>query len=239
MPPKAGLRAATLILALAGVSRAEAPPPRETVVLLHGMGRTRASMAVLAKRFRDAGYATANFPYDQKGPSLDELSDSLRAFIESEVKTPRYHLVGHSLGNIILRNGFRKGYRQGLGRIVMLAPPNRPARAAKLLKANPIFVWATGDSGQRLSSDDFYKDLPIPPVEFAVIAGDKGQPLTFKEPNDGLVEVEGTRLHGMAAFAVVHHAHTFLMNAQDTFALAKGFLEAGRFPVKDGLPARD
>lgn len=233
MPLRALL--AAVLLAPAG---AEAPPPRETVVLLHGMGRTRASMAILAQRFRGAGYETANFPYSQKGPTLDQLSDSLRAFVEAEVKTPRYHLIGHSLGNIIIRNAFRKGFRPGLGRIVMLAPPNRPARAAKLLKENPIFVWATGDSGQRLSADEFYKDLPVPPVEFAVIAGDKGQSLTFKEPNDGLVEVEGTRLEGMAAFAIVHHAHTFLMNAGDTFALAKGFLETGRFPVDEKSPGR-
>jgi len=34
----------------------------ETVVLLHGMGRSRLSMAVLSHRFKQAGYQTLNFP---------------------------------------------------------------------------------------------------------------------------------------------------------------------------------
>jgi hypothetical protein len=145
------------------------------------------------------------------------------------VKTPRYHLIGHSLGNIVIRNAFRKGYPPGLGRIVMLAPPNHPARLAKLLKENGLYRWATGDSGQKLSDEAFYGGLPTPSVDFAVIAGDKGQRLTFDAPNDGIVEVAGTKLDGMKGFAVVHHSHTFLMNSPDTFRLCRDFLGSGEF----------
>ena len=42
----------------------------------------------------------------------------------------------------------------------------------------------TGDSGQKLSEEEFYRNLPVPTVPFGVIAGDKGQRLTFNEPND-------------------------------------------------------
>lgn len=203
--------------------------PKETVVLLHGMGRTRVSMAVLQKRFSDAGYETLNFPYGQTRSSLDELSGSLAAFLDKKVATPRYHLVGHSLGNIIVRHAMRKPLRPGLGRVVMLAPPNRPARLAKLLRDNGLYRALMDDSGRKLGDDAFYATLPAPSVEFGVIAGDKGQSATFSEPNDGLVEVEGTKLEGMADFAVVHHTHTFLMNAPDTFALCRRFLETGRF----------
>lgn len=216
-----------LLLALALAAHAE--PPRETVVLLHGMGRTTAAMSVMAKRFRSAGYATLNFPYYQKSPTLDELSDKLRRYLAENVKTERYHFVCHSLGCVIIRNALKKELRSGLGRIVMLAPPNRAARLAKLLKDNGLYRWLMGDSGQRLSDEAFYATLPVPKVEFAVIAGDKGQGAAFQEPNDGIVDVEGTKLQGMAAFAVVHHTHTFLMNAEDTFSLCRAFLEAGRF----------
>lgn len=226
------LLAGVLSLASAGRGAAEPKRERETVVVLHGMGRTRASMLVLVLRFKRAGYETLNFPYGQKESSLEDISLALAAFLEKNVKTPRYHLIGHSLGNVIIRHALRKTVRPGLGRIVMLAPPNRPARLAKLLKDNRLYRWLMGDSGQKLSEEEFYRTLPAPPVEFAVIAGDKGQRLTFEGPNDGIVDVEGTKLDGMKASAVVHHTHTLLMNAKDTFELCKRFLEQGSLDEK-------
>ena len=200
-----------------------------TVVLLHGQGRTRLSMLILGKRFRSAGYQTLNFPYNQTIRSLDEISGQLVEFIGQKVKTSDYHLIGHSLGNVIIRNAFRKDYPAGLGKIVMLAPPNQPAHLAKRLKKNLIYRLFTGDSGQKLSEEKFYRDLPIPRVPFGVIAGDKGQSLTFSEPNDGVVTVGSTKLEGMADWILLHHGHTFIMNCKDTFEHCVRFVESGRF----------
>ncbi len=85
-----------------------------TIVFLHGQGRTRLSMLILSMRFKSAGYKTANFPYNQTSDSLDEISDQLIGFIRKKVKTTSYHLIGHSLGNIIIRNAFREEYPAGL-----------------------------------------------------------------------------------------------------------------------------
>jgi len=200
-----------------------------TIVLLHGQGRTRLSMLVLCKRLRSAGYQTLNFPYNQTIHSLDEISGQLVEFIGQKMKTSDYHLIGHSLGNVIIRNAFRKDYPAGLGKIVMLAPPNQPAHLARRLKKNLIYWVFTGDSGQKLSEEKFYRDLPIPRVPFGVIAGDKGQSLTFSEPNDGVVTVESTKLEGMADWILLHHGHTFIMNCKDTFEHCKRFIESGRF----------
>jgi hypothetical protein len=200
-----------------------------TIVLLHGQGRTRLSMLVLGKRFRSVGYQTLNFPYNQTIHSLDEISGQLVEFIGQKMKTSDYHLIGHSLGNVIIRNAFRKDYPAGLGKIVMLAPPNQPAHLAKRLKKNLIYRVFTGDSGQKLSEEKFYRDLPIPTVPFGVIAGDKGQSLTFSEPNDGVVTVGSTKLKGMADWILLHHGHTFIMNCKDTFEHCVRFIESGRF----------
>ena len=232
---------ATLLCIMAGVfAGAEEPVDKvaagsETVVLLHGMGRTRASMWLMEVRLRSAGYTVLNFPYSAKATTMDLLSEELRVFLAEKVETPVYHLIGHSLGNIILRNGFKKGYPPGLGRIVMLAPPNRPAEMARAFKDNPIYRWFTGDSGQQLASEEFYETLPVPPVEFGVVAGDRGQRLTFKEPNDGVVTVESTKLEGMKAWALVHHAHTFIMNSRQVALLCMQFLRHGNFDLPPGL----
>ncbi|PIR19305.1 MAG: hypothetical protein COV48_02700 [Elusimicrobia bacterium CG11_big_fil_rev_8_21_14_0_20_64_6] len=239
MPTRVLVRPAWLVIAvffigcLPIIGRADRVEPKhETVVLLHGMGRTRAAMMILAWRFEKAGYETLNFPYGQKSSSLNEISDALTVFLEKNVRTPRYHFIGHSLGNIIVRNALRKSVRPGLGRIVMLAPPNRAAHLAKLFKDNRLYRWIMGDSGQRLADDEFYKTLPAPAVEFGVIAGDRGQSLTFDEPNDGIVAVATTRLEGMKAFVIVHHTHTLLVNTKDAFLLSKRFLESGSFEEK-------
>ncbi|TBR21946.1 alpha/beta hydrolase [bacterium] len=229
-----GFLGAALIGAAVLSSACVTPRPREaggreTVFLVHGMGRTRASMLFLAHRLRKAGYRTVNVPYNHAARSLDEVTAGLQGLVARESGGRPYHLVGHSLGNVVIRNGFKAGYPPGLGRVVMLAPPNAPAHLAVELKDSWPYRWVGGDSGQRLADPEFYRGLPAPSVEFGVLAGDKGQALTFSEPNDGIVAVSETRLEGMKDFRVLHRTHTFLMNAPDAFAQCLAFLRNGRF----------
>jgi len=170
-----------------------------------------------------------NFPYNQTIDTLDEISSQLIDFIRKKVKTKNYHLIGHSLGNVIIRDAFQKEYPDGLRKVVMLAPPNQPALLAKRLKKNLLYRCFTGDSGQKLSEEEFYNGLPVPTVPFGVIAGNKGQRLTFSEPNDGLVSIESTKLDGMADWILLHHGHTFIMNCKDTFDHCRHFIESGLF----------
>lgn len=220
---------AFLLSSACGAARPRAGAGRETVFLIHGMGRTRASMALLAYRLRRAGYRTVNVPYNQTAEPLGEVTDRLRKTVGRESGGGVYHFVGHSLGNVIVRNGFKEGYPPGLGRIVMLAPPNAPASLARRLRDVPPYRWVTGDSGQRLADPEFYAALPVPAAEFGVLAGDRGQSLTFGEPNDGVVAVSETRLAGMKDFRVLHRTHTFLMNAPETAGQCLAFLRIGRF----------
>ena len=201
----------------------------EAIVLLHGMGRTWMSMALLGFRFKRAGYDVHLFGYNPRRASLDEMTNRLKELVVHCVEAPAYHFIGHSLGNIIVRTGFRTGYRDGLKRIVMLAPPNGPASIASSLRHSRVYRWFTGDSGQKLADEAFYRDLPVPTVEFGVIAGDRGHRVGFEDDNDGVVRVRNTKLEGMRDFVVVHHTHTFIMMAADTFQLCSSFLRSGAF----------
>lgn len=199
------------------------------VVLLHGMGRTWVSMAPLGLRLKRAGYGTHLFGYHPRKESLEDVTARLKHVVTDEIGASSYHFVGHSLGNIIIRNGFRTGYPPGLGRIVMLSPPNGPSAIATSWKEWRAYQWITGDSGQKLADANFYETLPVPTVDFGVIAGDKGHRIGFTEPNDGVVRVENTKLEGMRDWIVVHHTHTFIMMASDTATLCARFLETGSF----------
>lgn len=202
---------------------------KQAVVLLHGMGRSWVSMALLGRRLSRQGFEVHLFGYRSRRPTLDDLSRSLQSFIERRVQAPAYHLIGHSLGNIIVRNGFRFRYRPTLSRIVMLAPPNGPAALASSLRDNRLYRWWTGDSGQKLGDVEFYRELPVPSVEFGVIAGDRGHRIGFDEPNDGVVRVANTRLVGMSDWTALHHTHTLIMLARDTSEHCLRFLRTGRF----------
>ena len=208
-----------------------APPPQaeETVVLIHGMGRTRASLWMLERRLKKAGYEMLNFPYSVRDENLDQITDRLQQYVRDNVKTERYHFIGHSLGNIIVRNGFKKEYRPGLSRIVMLTPPNKSPNLAKQFKDFDLYQWIFGDSGQKLASDAFYETLPVPKVEFGVIAGNKSSGLLLDGPSDGTVTVEDTKLDGMTDFLVLHHSHTFFMDSEDTADACVRFLQTGKF----------
>lgn len=194
-----------------------------TAFLLHGMGRSRVSMLVLALRLRRAGWRPVLFPYNAAAQTLEQATAAL---LESAAREGggAYDLVGHSLGCVIIRNGFKAGYPPGLGRVVLLAPPNSPAALAAALQGFAPYRWLTGDCGRKLADPAFYASLPAPDVEFSVIAGDRGTGLLRPEPNDGILPVDGTRLAGMREFKVVRHSHTFLMNAADTGALVTRFL---------------
>ena len=207
------------------------PPGREQgVILLHGMGRTWMSMAVLGLRLRRAGYEVHWFGYSPRKSTLDELTRRLRKLVENEVKSPYYHFIGHSLGNIIVRNGFQEGYRTGLKRIVMLAPPNGPAALASTMRHLRLYQWLTGDSGQKLGDDEFYRTLPVPDVEFGVIAGNHGHRVGFHDANDGVVRVENTKLDGMRDWVEVERTHTFIMYSAETFDLCPALgLDKGSF----------
>jgi len=201
---------------------------KETVYLLHGMGRTRVSMWWLGRRLKWEGYRVVNFPYNQASETLPEISGRLRTRIAKEAPA-RYHFVTHSLGGVIVRDGFREGYPEGLERIVMLAPPNHPPLLAKGLKGNPLYKLWTGDSGAKMADISFYANLPIPTVSFGVVAGTRGNGLLSKEKNDGVILMKTARLKGMSDFKEVPHSHTFLMNSKDTAKLVFRFLRRGEF----------
>ena len=81
--------------------------PRELVVLVHGMGRTRVSMLPLAHALEKAGYEVLNWGYRSRSVSVSEAGQALAAQIaagENDEQVCTVHFVGHSLGNIVIRH---------------------------------------------------------------------------------------------------------------------------------------
>lgn len=212
VPLRAGAQAAPVV-------EARPAEARELVVLVHGLGRTPLSMLPLEWALEREGYEVLNWGYSSYRHSIPELGRRLADDLEARGGPPpgRLHFVGHSLGNIIVRWVLAHDRPDSVGRVVMLAPPNRGARVADrwapwlgwLLVPLPELV--TGEGGAALT---------IPPpegVEVGVIAG----------RYDGKVTVEETRLAGAAGHLTVPAAHTFIMARGDVRRLVAGFLREG------------
>lgn len=186
----------------------------EKVILVHGMGRTAASMLLMARRLKDAGYPTVLFNYFVSMEPLDEIAERLVWTVERKVRRP-FALVGHSLGGVLARMTASRLREAGLQKLVMLGPPNTSPVLAQAFRDMPVFRLLAGDAGQKLADPDFHAALPIPEIPTLIFAGKSGPRALWlpqgKGENDGVVQVEETMLPG-ARHRVVPGIHTTLMN---------------------------
>lgn len=223
---------------LKAVTADEASPA--TVVLLHGMGRTRLSMEKLAANLQRDGYAVVNLSYPSTRSTVNESVQHLhQTFQQQRLKEHRtVHFVTHSLGGILVRAFLKQHPQSNLGRVVMLSPPNRGSELADRLMAGPLrhlYRLTTGPAGQELGTSPDSTPNQLGPVDFplGVITGSRSlNPLfssTFDGPNDGKVAVERAMVEGMADFLVVRHSHSFIMRSSTVTRETIHFLKHGRF----------
>jgi pimeloyl-ACP methyl ester carboxylesterase len=196
------------------------------VLLVHGMGRSAASMLLLSRRLQAEGFKTSLFNYYVSVESLDTIIGRLVEQAKRTMKPP-FAAVGHSLGGVLVRAAQERLQALGLSQLVMLGSPNQPPVMAQVLKGNPVFRVLTGEAGQKIADPGFHATLPPPAFPVLVVAGNSGPKarwLPFKgAESDGVVAVEETRLVG-ADHKVVPRFHTFLMNDRQVTREVVAFL---------------
>ncbi len=208
----------------------------ETVVLLHGLGRSAANMVILEWRLEALGYRVCNVGYDTRVSRIEEAVEEVyEAVAACRSGERRLHFVTHSLGGLVLRALLAERSLARLGRAVMLAPPNGGSEIADRLRELSWVETVMGPLSTQLGtgSDDLPRRLPIPSIPFGVIAGDQWinpvGPLWLPAPHDGTVSVASTRLTGMRDHLVMPYTHTFIMNASPVAGQVDTFLRQGRF----------
>ncbi|MGM0412967.1 MAG: esterase/lipase family protein, partial [Pseudomonadota bacterium] len=173
-----------------------------TVVLVHGLWMPGRDMALLARRLRRVGYSPEIFCYRTTRAPAPAHGADLARFVANRPEG-EVHLVGHSLGGLVIRYALAAGIDRGIerpGRVVTLGTPHRGSSVARALAGHRTTrcllgrAWEAGLDG----------DLPpwTGARELGSIAGTRphgvGQLFgPLERPHDGTVAVAETRLPGV------------------------------------------
>ncbi len=240
---------------LQSIRRNKKLPPMQgkAVIVLHGLFRTRDSMAKITRYLKEqGGYSVFAVTYPSTQRDVGGHARALARIVENLDDIEEINFVAHSMGNIIIRHylGDQTADKDPSGsppstvvrrpdkrihRIVMLGPPNHGSVAANTLAKNGLFKTLTGEAGQQLGVDwaKLEGKLATPECQFGIIAGGKGDQEGYNPllpgDDDGTVTVASARLDGAKDFIVVPVLHSFLMNDPKVQQYTLRFLQEGQF----------
>lgn len=205
---------------------------REHVVLLHGLWFTGWILTLLRWRLRRLGFAVHVVNYRTVSQGLCENAARVHAFVARLATQAPVHLVGYSLGGLVVRALLQFYPDLPPGRVVTLGSPHHGSHAAHSLAQWRIGRWLLGRCiGELLARE--LADWKLPPRDVGVIAGDLSAGLGrlfpgLPRPNDGTVAVSESRLPG-CELLVLSVSHLGLVLSPEVARQTAYFLRSGRF----------
>jgi pimeloyl-ACP methyl ester carboxylesterase len=204
----------------------------EHVVLVHGLWMHGALMGWMGRRLARAGYTVHRYTYPSVRMSLAENARRLAAFCQG-LGVTRLHLVGHSLGGLLIARMLDEAHRLDLGRVVFLGAPFVDIHAARQLGRVRIGCMAMGASVAEWLAGARPRNLAR--HEIGVIAGDRGVGLgmlvarDLPAPHDGTISVAETIVPGARDHIVLPVSHSEMVISVQVARQTAEFLRRGRF----------
>ena len=207
-------------------------PANEQVVLIHGLWMHGALMSWMARRIARAGYTVHRYTYPSVRMSMAENARRLAAFCQTLGARP-LHLVGHSLGGLLIARMLDEPHRLDIGRVVLMGSPFVDSFAAHRLSRVRIGCAALGASvGEWLRGA---RPESLARYDIGVIAGNRGIGLgvmmapDLPSPHDGTVSVAETQVPGARDHLVLPVSHTQMVLSIRVVQQVCEFLRRGHF----------
>jgi len=196
------------------------------VILVPGLWVPAAAMALIAARLARRGYMTRSFAYRGRAP-LEANIERLARYIDGRT----VHLVGHSLGGVLVYDMLARHAEMPSGNVVLLGAPVRGCYAGRRLGSRTLGRWMLGACAARWEKREARWQRA---ERLGVIAGTLplglGRALgALPGDNDGVVCVDETMVEGMSERALVPAGHSMLAVSGRVSALVEHFLGTGRF----------
>jgi len=194
---------------------------REAVILVHGHGAHPVLLEPLRRALQRQGFRAVNWRYGSLRGSIETHAARLAAKareIDEDAGVERLHFVGHSMGAIVVRRAVAMARLRKLGRVVLLAPPNRGARLADL--ALRLFGRRIAAATELSSHSDSYVNrlASAADLDCGIIAA----------AWDHIVPLAWTHLPGQRDHIVLRSLHAVPLHRK-TPAQVGHFLREGRF----------
>lgn len=192
----------------------------DLVVLVHGFSAASLVMWPLAQRLQKDGFRVRQWSYVTLFAKIELHASRLRAFLQADLKDePRIHLVAHSMGCIVVRASLNELELKNLGRVVLLAPPNRGSPVAGFVSR---FLGRILVPTRELASHpaSFVHRLPDSMnTEIGIIAA----------KYDMLIPVKNTDLPSQSKHEVVPGTHSSILFSPSAWDKVSRFLRTGEF----------
>jgi len=208
------------------------------VVLVHGLWTPAAILMLHGRWLQQRGYRVLRFGYSGMRATLAQNAQALRRFIAARIATSGaadIHLVGHSLGGLVILDMLTHASDLPLCRAVLLGTPCLGSHCARRLAGVAGMSALLGRSMiECLSRAPGAAVAPRPGVQVGVLAGTRSVGLGrvvpgLPRPNDGVVAVAETRLSGAADFIALPVAHSEMLASRSCATQIAAFLATGRF----------
>jgi pimeloyl-ACP methyl ester carboxylesterase len=212
------------------------PPGQEAVVIVHGLWVHGLLMELMRRRVARGGFRAVAYSYPSMRFTVTQNVERLLDYCRG-LGAPKVHLVGHSMGGLIVLRALEDAAGFTPGRAVLTGAPVAGCHAARRLARLPGGRSALGRCMPHWM--EFASFAAREGREIGVIAGSKPVGLgrivapDLERPSDGVVSVAETRFPGMSDHIVLNVSHTGMLLSRPVAHQIGAFLRDGAFQHRD------